>query len=207
MKLFLAAEAGDPATIEKLQQYTGGLKNKSIAYIPTASNGENEFGGWKKNSETYKVLQTLCDRLTPVQLEDYKSSTVIKELMNKDILWFSGGFGGYLMYWVRQCEVDKAIPELLEKSIYVGSSAGSWITAKDLNVAEWFIGAPEPGAKFIPGLGLVEFDIYPHYEESFSPEIKCLYKGKNMYLLKNGEEILVEDGKISVQGEERIITN
>jgi hypothetical protein len=37
-------------------------------------------------------------------------------------------------------------------------------------------------------------------------EIKKHYKGNRLYLLKNGEEILVEDEKIKVLGEERVVT-
>jgi hypothetical protein len=81
------------------------------------------------------------------------------------------------------------------------------ITGPDLNVCEWYIGESERGAKYIPSLKLVDFDIYPHYDESLLSKIKENYKGKKLYLLKNGEEIIVEDGKIEVVGEERIIQN
>lgn len=38
-------------------------------------------------------------------------------------------------------------------------------------------------------------------------KIKENYKGDKLYLLKNGEEIIVEDDKITVVGEERIISS
>lgn len=205
MKLFLASEAGDPATIEKLREYIGGFEGKSIAYIPTAANGEEAFGSWKENSSTYQLVQTLGAKISPIQLEDYKNSTVINDLMNKDILWFAGGYPGYLMYWIRRCELDKALPELLKTSLYVGSSAGSMITSPSLGTAEWFFSESEPGASSIPGLGLVDFEIYPHYAENNLEYIKANYKGKKLYLLKNGEEIIVEDEKVIVIGEERVI--
>lgn len=203
--MFLAAEGGNPLTLEKLDKYIGGLKNKSIAYIPTAANGETNFGSWKTDSGTFKLLPTLCSKVTAVQLEDYKNSSVINELKNKDILWFAGGYPGYLMYWIRRCEIDKALPELLETSLFVGSSAGSMIASKDLLITEWCLGDVERGAGVIPGLGLVDFDFYPHYQDIMLPDIKRLYKGNKMYLVKNGEEILVEDGKVTVQGEERCV--
>ena len=206
MKLFLASEAGDPATITKLKNYIGGFEGKTIAYVPTASNGEIAFGSWKKVSSTWKLVQTLGAKVTSVQLEDYKDSTVINVLRGKDIVWFAGGSPGYLMYWIRRCGLDKAIAELLQKSLYVGSSAGSMVTAKRLLVSEWYFGQGEPGVSVIPGLGLVDFDIYPHYEDQMFNSIKEHYRGKKLYLLKNGEEIVVEDGKIRVFGEERIIT-
>lgn len=69
----------------------------------------------------------------------------------------------------------------------------------------WYLGEGEPGASVIPGLGLVDFEIYPHYEESMYTEIKKHYKGNKLYLLKNGEEIVVEGGKVEIWGEERIL--
>lgn len=200
MKLFLASYIGDPKSIAKLQEYVGGFKGKTIAYIPTAANGENPFNDWKEHSSTWHLVNTLGAKVTPVQLEDYKNSSVIDQLKGKDILWFAGGTCGYLMYWIRRCKLDNALPELLNKSLYVGSSAGSMITAHSLAVGEWL---EEPGASCIPGLGYVDFDIYPHYEDSHFDQIKQKYTGKKMYLLKNGEEIIVDAGQIQVIGQER----
>ena len=111
------------------------------------------------------------------------------------------------MYWLRRTRLDKHLKEVLgQGTLYVGSSAGSMITAKDLNITEWYSGENEYGASVIPGLGLVDFDIYPHYEDSLYEQVKEKYMGKKLYLLKNGEEIIVEDGKVRVIGEERIIS-
>ncbi len=201
----MASEVKHPDTIAKLKEFLGGFEYKTIAYIPTAANGETSFGDWKENSATWKLIQTVGAKVTPVQLEDYKNSSVIEELKGKDVLWFAGGYPGYLMYWIRRCELDKALPTLLKTSVYVGSSAGSMITSRGLSTTEWYVGETEPGASVIPGLGLVDFDIYPHYDESFYSQIKEHYKGKKLYLLKNGEEVIVDGEKLIVCGEERVI--
>ena len=55
-------------------------------------------------------------------------------------------------------------------------------------LAEWFIGEEEPGASLVPGLGLIDFEIYPHFEDKLLPQIKKLWKkdqGK-LYMIKNG---------------------
>ncbi len=205
MKLFLASKANHPDTIEKLRKFVGGFEGKKIAYIPTAANGESPFGSWKENSDTWQLVQTLGAEVVSAQLEDYKNSSVVEVLKNKDIIWFAGGQPGYLMYWIRRCELDKALPGLLKTSVYVGSSAGSMITAPNLDTTEWYYGEGELGASAIPGLGLVDFEIYPHYDEANLEYIKSHFKGKKMYLLKNGEEIIVEDEKVTVQGAERVL--
>jgi len=208
MKLFLASEVKNTQTIKKLDEYIGGLRNKTIAYVPTAANGELKYGAWETESDTWKLIQTLGANVTPVVLEEYKNNNVYDILQNKNIIWFAGGYCGYLMYWIRRCGLDKYLPDLLKAgSVYVGSSAGSMIAGPSLEVAEWYPGDIERGASLLPGLRLVDFDIYPHYEENMLPEIKQHYHGKKLYLLKNGEEIIVENNKIKVVGIVRVITS
>lgn len=211
MKLFLASEAKHPDTIKKLEEFVGGLKNKKILYIVTAANAEG-WGSWYE-SETLKVLRNIDVQIEILQLEDYWEGSV-PHVANVDIVWFAGGQPGYLMYWIRRTKFDSQLKRFLDAgAFYVGSSAGSMVASLSLSVTEWYIGEGENGASVIPGLGLVDFEIYPHYSDDLFDEIKAKYTGKRLYLLKNGEEIIVEDGdgkhtyddKISVIGEERVL--
>ena len=79
------------------------------------------------------------------------------------------------------------------------------ICAKTQYSTEWYIGEPEPGANLIPGLGLVDFEIYPHFEDKNLAKIKKLWKQGELYLLKDGEVITFVDGKIEVLGKKRVI--
>lgn len=206
MKLFLASEAKNPASIEKLREYIGGFKGKSIAYIPTAANGEG-WGSWKDGG-SWNLVNTLEAKINLIQLEDHINEDIGNLIRGNNIVWFAGGMSGYLLYWIRRTKLNLQIRELLDSGIlYVGSSAGSVATSGEQTISEWYIGEDEPGADCIPGLGLVDFEIYPHYEDNLYDEVKKRFKGKKLYLLKNGEEIIVEDGKVEVIGEERIITN
>ncbi|KXK10423.1 MAG: putative peptidase [Microgenomates bacterium OLB23] len=204
MKLFLASEAKHPDTIKKLSEYVDGLAGKKIAYIPTAANAEG-WESWKEGG-SWKLLHTLKAEITLVQLEEETNPSVRSKLANQDIIWFGGGYCGYLMYWIRHRQIDTYLPELLKKSLYVGSSAGSMITAHSLKTAEWGFVDAEYGAHLIPGLGYTDFDIFPHYQEDQLNLIKQNYKGSKLYLLKNGEEIIYEDGLVTLVGKERIIT-
>ncbi|EKD57158.1 MAG: Peptidase, S51 family [uncultured bacterium] len=207
-RLFLASEAKHPESMQKLEDFVGGLKSKKIAYIPTAANGENSYGSWKTGSDTWKLVNTLEASVEAVVLEEYKGSSVMEVLKSKDILWFAGGACGYLMYWMRRCEIDKHINDLLESgSVYVGSSGGSMVCSETLDIAEAFLGEAEHGAKVIPGLGLIDFNIYPHYGDELLPEIKKVWKGGDLYLIKNGEAITVVDRRVEVLGEIRVLRN
>ncbi len=209
MRLFLASRFHNPKTREKLSQYIGGFKGKKIAYIPTAANGEDGWGNWKtKEDGSWKLINTLGAQVRPIVLEEYRDDSVIKELEDKDIIWFAGGMPGYLMYWIRRCKIDLHIKELLEDgAIYFGGSAGAMIAGKTLQVSAWGFVDGERGAEDIKPMNLVDFDIFPHFQDEFLPKIKEKYKGDKLYLLKDGEEIIVEDDKVTVIGKERIITN
>ena len=124
MKLFLASHASHPESMKKLESFLGGFAKKSIAYIPTAANGEHPYGSWQTESDTWKLINTLGAFVTPVVLEEYRDSSVIEALRDKDVVWINGGMCGYLLYWLRRCEVDRHMTTLLERSVYVGSSAG-----------------------------------------------------------------------------------
>lgn len=210
MKLFLASEAKHPESIQKLENFTGGLKGKKIGYIPTASNGESDgtlpWGKWQ-SGDSWKIVNSLGANVEPIILEDHLNMKFPDKLMDKDIIWMAGGACGYLMYWIRRTKLDLHLRDLLNDNtrLYVGSSAGSMVTGPNLDICEWCIGDSEIGASTIPSLGLVDFDFYPHFEDSLLEEIQQKYKGKYMYLVKNGEVILVEDKKITVLGEERKI--
>jgi len=206
MKLFLASEAKHPESIKKLKKFVGGsFKGKRIVYIPTAANGEY-FGSWKGGGSIRTAL-ALGAKLEVVEFENSTYRDIYPQIEGADILWIAGGMSGYLLYWVRRVGFDKKLPGILKSgAIYVGSSAGSMICAKTQYSSGWYLGEPEPGASLVPGLGLIDFEIYPHYEESLLPKIKKLWKKGELYLLKNGEVITVSDGKVEVLGKKRILS-
>lgn len=205
MKLFLTSEARHPESISQLKKLVGGsFLDKKIVYIPTASNGV-KYGEWI--GQSFKTASSLGAQLTVVEFEKYQDSDNFSSLFEADILWVSGGMGGYLLYWMRRTEFDKKLPMILDKgTIYLGSSSGGMVCSRTMYASEWYIGDPEPGASLIPGLGLVSFEIYPHYEESQLTEIEKNWKKGDLYLLKDGESILVEDNNVTVLGEKRIIS-
>lgn len=206
MKLFLASKVSTPETIERLTNFVGGFSGKKIVYVPTAANGEY-YGSWK-GGQSVRVAAQLGAEMEVVELESGYYTDVLAKIRNADILWIAGGMSGYLLYWMRRVELDKELPELLSKGmVYVGSSAGSMVCAKTQYSGEWYIGEPEPGSGQIPGLGLVDFEIYPHYREEAREQIEEKWDPKDgkLYLLKDGDAITVVDGKVEVLGEEIII--
>jgi dipeptidase E len=208
-KIFLASEAKHLESMKKLEEFVGGLKGKKIAYIPTAANGEEPYGIWIKG-ETYNLIKKMGAKVIPVVLEDYKTDVdntrVLKLLKGKDIIWFAGGTCGYLMYWVRRFEIEKNIRKILDSgTVYVGSSAGSMVCARTLDTAVHYLDFPERGVGVIPGFGLINFHFYPHYDDVMFPRLSKIWKGEDLYLVKNGEAITITGNKVDILGEKRIL--
>lgn len=204
MKLLLTSEAKHPDTLAHMKNFVGGFEGKRILYIPTAANGM-VYGQWKTGG-SINVVQTLGAQVDVVELENSVYEDVISPLKKADIVWIAGGMVGYLLYWMRRTHFDKALLEVLDKGIsYVGSSAGSMILGKNMEIVEWPMVDAEYGAGIIPGLGLLDFEIYPHFEEELKPEIEKNWNSGKLYLLKNGEAVTVVDDKVTVLGEERVI--
>lgn len=210
MRLFLASEAKNPLNFKKLSDFVGGFEGKTLVYIPTAANGERPYGSWEKESSSWMLVQTLGAKVVPVVLEEQTTEEVMENLEKADVIWVAGGACGYLMYWMRRHGLDKILPKLLKKNkTYIGSSAGSMITSKSLSVTDWYIGEEEKGAGIIPGLGLVDFEIYPHLQNDQLDQIKKLREENQtnmpLYVLKDGEAITIEGSKFEIFGEERKI--
>lgn len=204
-KLFLASEGVNPRTLIKLKDFIGGsFEGKKVAYVPTAANGDH-YGVWKAGG-SIKIVPNLGADFKLVELESCVYQDVYLQIKGSDILWIAGGQTGYLLYWFRRSGLDKKLGELLESgTIYVGSSAGSMACSKTQYASEWYLDEPEAGASLLPGLGLIDFEIYPHYEEKLLPRIKKFWKKGELYLLKDGEVITVVDGKVEILGRRRIL--
>ncbi|MCA9392375.1 Type 1 glutamine amidotransferase-like domain-containing protein [candidate division WWE3 bacterium] len=208
-RLFLASEAKHPDSFEKLRELVGGFDGKKIVYIPTAANGEG-WHSWDREGGTWKLVNSTKAQVDTIELEDYGAAERFEELYEKvrqsDLVWFAGGYCGYLLYWIRRAKLNQKLSDILEDGpVYVGSSAGSMIAGTSIDAASWLPGDEEFGAEVFPALGLVDLNIFPHFEDDKLDVIKQKVKDKPLYLLKNGEAIIVEGDVVKVFGETRTI--
>jgi len=190
MKAFLASTIKHPDTVAALKNFVPKLSTMKMAYIPTAAHAEEGFGVWESGG-SWAAAQTLCNDITVVKLEDYRDKTVLEELDKYHVIWFAGGFCGYLMYWILQCRINK---DLFKDKVYIGISAGASVAGTSLSHTS------EPAAEFLPGLRILDREFYPHYDESQHQSLAEKYQGEGIYLVPDGEQILVEGGEIRPSG-------
>lgn len=210
----------------KLLLTSGGITNKSIAealfgltgkkpeettlvFIPTASNVETGDKDWLINDLiNLKKLGFKSIEITDISAVDeniWKSS-----LERADVLYFEGGNTYHLMEWLNKSGLTKILPSLLKDKVYVGVSAGSMVTNKDLalKISQIVYGEDLDKDHEMNGLNYVDFYLLPHLH---SPHFINLRKDfvrnvvKNMnekiYVLDDDSAIKIIDNEIEVISE------
>ena len=99
-----------------------------------------------------------CGLLELTALPTLKKELWLPKLQNADVLLVGGGDCQYLTYWLQQSGIAAMLPELSEKLVYVGLSAGSMImTSYGTTYGNHTLPANTDKC-----LGLLNFAIHPH---------------------------------------------
>src|SRR3989344_3735577 len=211
----------------KLLLTSNGLVNKSIAnalldlvgqpfnktnlaFIPTAANVEEGDKWW--------LIDDLsrCKKLGFAQVDIVDISALPKNLWKPrlekaDVLLFGGGNNFHLMYWLNKSGLDRLLPNLLEKRVYVGISAGSMVTGQRILLSQskkLYYGDLSSKYNNEKGLGFVNFHIRPHLNNDFFPKVRIEYLKKlakeisePIYAIDDESAIKVIDGKVEIVSE------
>lgn len=210
----------------KLLLTSSGIKNESIkktlselvekpfseldlTFIPTAANIEKGDKSW--------LVDDMCNfkKLGFSSFDIIDISAVSKDIwfssFNKaDILVFGGGNTNYLLRWIKKSGLKYILPELLKTKVYVGISAGSMVTAKNISLSSPNILYYEKteSLKNTDGLGFVNFEVRPHLNSKWFPKVRIEYLQKlakktqnTFYAIDDNTAVKVVDGEISLISE------
>lgn len=148
-------------------------KNTSLVFIPTASNVEVGDKSWLIDDlNNLKKLKLKSIDIVDIATLDKK--VIIEKFNQADILFFEGGNSYYLMEWINKTNLDKLLPDILKNKVYVGVSAGSMITSKDLNlkVSQKIYEEDLGRKKELKGLDFVDFYILPHLNSRWFKNVR-----------------------------------
>lgn len=210
----------------KLLLTSGGITNDSIAkalfelvgkkpeetkivFIPTASNVEIGDKDWF--IEDLVNLQKLnFEEIEIADISAVEENIWRPKLERADVLFFEGGNTRHLMYWLNKSGLVNLLPELLKTKVYVGASAGSMVTSKDLalTMSKLIYGEDLDQTEEMKGLNYVDFYFLPHLNSEYFTNIrKDFIKEKTdemteaIYTLDDQSAIKVVDGKVEVVSE------
>jgi len=137
-------------------------------------------------------------------LPSIKKELWVPVLQDTDALLVGGGDCQYLCYWMQQSGLADLLPLLLQKTVYVGLSAGSMIMTR-FGTTYGNHMLPEETDKC---LGLVDIAIHPHLDHEWFPENSLANLEKlaakiplTSYMIDDQTAIKVVDGKVEVVSE------
>lgn len=211
MKLLLTSAGLSNKTIVKAFSDLVGLPNEKvhIAFIPTASNVEEEDKGWliddysNLKKENYGCIDI-------VDISALPKDIWLPRIKEANVIFVGGGNTFYLMSWLKKSGLDTILPELLETRIYVGISAGSMVATVNLRMST---SQKSYSEKVFPlkddnGLGFVNFHIRPHLNSEFFPKVRVEYLREEakkipepIYAIDDDSAVLVNDNKVEVLSE------
>ena len=211
MKLLLTSAGIKNKTIAKALFELVGKKpaDISLVFIPTASNVEKGDKSW------------LIDDLADIEKLGLKSIEVVdisaveekiwkQKFEEADILYFEGGYTYYLMEWINKSGLAKILPELLKTKVYVGASAGSMVTGKELvlEISQLVYEEDLDKTENMEGLNLVNFYFLPHLNSQDFKKVRKDFIGEvakgmseKIYALDDNSALKVIDGKVEVASE------
>lgn len=172
-----------------------------LAYVPNARD-LTIVEKRKRATDNRKTIEDLGFDVEEVDLLNIAGQKLKEKLATKDVLWMNGGYASNLVKAINSSGMRRCIKELLDSGLmYVGSSAGSMIAGDKLDSAVWYPGGEDLGAQGLNGLGLVDFQIIPHYKDDYREQVEQnAITGETYYLLTDEQAIGVRDNDISFYG-------
>jgi dipeptidase E len=190
----------------------------SALFVPTAIYGLPNGGDIARRVINGSLGDPFCELgwkslgiLELTALPSIKREIWVPMLQETDALLVGGGDCQYLTYWMRQSGLADLLPSLLNKTVYVGLSAGSMIMTRYGTTFGNHSLPPETDKS----LGLFDFSIHPHLDHEQFPKnslanLKKLAATISVpsYLIDDQTAIKITDGTVEVvsEGNWKLIT-
>lgn len=185
------------------------LEETKVAFIATAALGEPGDKRWFVD-DLVNLYKTGVNEVDILDIAGQDQAGWQPRLEAADVIWVEGGDTKYLMHHIARSGLQKMLPELLKKRVYVGVSAGSMVmgVCAPASTEETMI-YPEdsPNAAFAHVQTYMEYVnaiIMPHYNGQYfsvTPEklghIASLTKTP-IYALDDGSALLVKGNIVQV---------
>lgn len=176
-------------------------KNILVGHIPNASDPQKDKSYVQ---ESIRQLESMGMKIRKIDLRKENKKSLKKKLDDCDIIFVNGGNTFYLLEIIRKSGFNKILPSLLDKGkIYLGASAGSYVTCPNIGAASWkHADRNINNLKNLTGLNLVPFIITAHFEENVR---KAVEKGAKktklpVVALADKQALVVNGNKYKVVG-------
>lgn len=185
-KIILFSEPA-PEVMKKLKSeiFPEFIKNKIFAYMPS-DGGDTQANAnftpfWQKYAQDNGAKFVYIDNSKTGQ----EAEDEIQKLDSANILMITGGNTYKLLKNLSDSGFDKAIKDFWQKKdvVLAGFSAGALVLTPSITIAK--IGDPnEVGLTDLTGLGLVDFEIWPHFSTEQQAELDVYSSSKPGVVIK-----------------------
>ena len=114
------------------------------------------------------------------------------------VIYLPGGLPEVLIKYARKYNLESLLKNF--NGVIIGNSAGALALCKDVIITK---DEDHPETKIIKGIGLVDFSIEVHYDESRDDELKNLAKDRTIYAVSEDSAIRY-DGNFEFFGKVRV---
>jgi dipeptidase E len=196
MKRLVLFSTPTEGNLEKLLRlvFPSEIKRKVFAYMPSdGGNCPQQFiDEWNGYAEKHDAEFRYIDN-SRLQAQDEN-----EKLLGSNILIITGGNTFELLDKLRRSTLDRAIKKFVTKTEFVlaGFSAGALVLTPTIEVCNLPIYDKNTvGIKDLTGLGIVDFEVFPHYDKSKHKQILEEYKKTAKHTVKEitNEGLLVID--------------
>lgn len=178
------------------------IDDHKVALIPNAGVGTDKMQMSYVYLEQFTTINNMY--LKQLDLERWPKELILEDLEKCDVISFSGGLVSRLMGSIDALGIrDNLVSMFRAGKPFIGFSAGAMCMPKTTYFAQKFIGEPDPEAEKTKPLGLVDFEIYPHFEDVMLPSLReLLPKDKNIeaYAIKATEALIITKGELLQAG-------
>ena len=212
MKLILASQGFTTpeiaAAVEKLASKS--LDKLNVAIINEAYTAINpgRHEGWLIN-ELSLITKYCKGTVSFVNLRAYSLSEIEERLEFADIVYIVGGAQLVLPKLFRETGFDQLLAKVAEEKVIMGTSAGANVLGAQINNAKYWQDQYGSVNEYLtePTLGLVSFNILPHFEREDHPrrnlEILTPLLKENpftLYGVKDSQAVIYNHGSIVFVG-------
>lgn len=206
MKLALYSGGHDfeNTDMDKNLMEIAGSKNPRMAFIPSSSYMSHV--DFKEYVTQYKRFGV--KRFIHFPVDAPFSNTVKEEVFNSDIIHLGGGNTYYFIKHLRKFKLLNELKNfVLKGGILTGLSAGAIIMTRNINTAgfpSFDCDENEDNVTNMKGLGLVNFEFFPHYRNSYRYDkelLKYSMKTHNpVYACPDGSGIVISESEKRLVG-------
>ncbi len=204
-KLFLTSSFKDVACL--LENFAKeDIKGKTVTFIPTASIPESIKFYVGAGRKALEKLELIVDEL---ELTKATPKEISEKLSKNDYIYITGGNTFFLLQELRKSGADKIIiDQILSGKLYIGESAGSMITSKNIEYVKGMDDHKKATElNTFSALDVVEFYPLPHHTnfpfkktvekiiERYNSELKLYPISNKQAILVTGENVTVENNK------------